>query len=62
MSRISYQYFTYVKFTHVVKLYVAYMRILHIDKILPKSAAYCIQFQFFTYKAGFYKVVPTGYR
>ena len=29
--------------------YVAHMRILHIDKIPPKSASFCIRFQFFTY-------------
>ena len=55
-----------VKFAHVVKLYVAFMRNLHIDKIppppLPKSAAFCIRFQFFTYMSGFYNVVQTGYR
>ena len=39
----------FVKFAHVVKLYVAYMRNLHIDKIHPKSATFCIRFQFFTY-------------
>ena len=39
----------FVKNAHVVKLYAAFKRILHIDKIpLPKSAAFCIQFQFFT--------------
>ena len=38
----------FVKKTHVVKLYVAYMRIQQIDKIPPKSAAFCIRFQFFT--------------
>ena len=47
----------FVKFAHVVKLYVAYMRNLHVDKILPKSAAFCIQSQFFTYVSVFYKVV-----
>ena len=39
----------FVKFAHVVKLYVAYMRKLHIDKIPSKAAAFCIRFQFFTY-------------
>ena len=34
----------FVKFTHVVKLYVAYMRNLHIDTIPSKSAAFCIRF------------------
>ena len=48
-SRISYQYFTFVKFAHVVKLYVAYMHSVHIYKIPPKSAAFCIRFQFFIY-------------
>ena len=52
----------FVKFAHVVKLYVAYMRNLHIDKIHPKSAAFCIRSQFFTYMSGFYNVVQTGYR
>ena len=52
----------FVKFAHVVKLYVAYMRNLHIDNIHPKSAAFCIRFQFFTYMVGFYNVVQTGYR
>ena len=34
----------FVKNAHIVKFYVAYMRILHIDKIPPppKSAAICI--------------------
>ena len=51
-SRISCQYFTFC----VVKLYVAcmYMRILHIAKIPPRSAAFCIRFQFFTCMAWFY--------
>ena len=31
----------FVKFAHVVKIYVAYMRNLHIDKKHPKSAAFC---------------------
>ena len=48
----------FVKNAHVVKLYVAYVRILHIDKIppppAPKSAAFCIRFQFFTCMALFY--------
>ena len=52
----------FVKFAQVVLLYVAYMRILHIDEIPPKSAAFCFRFQFFTYMAGFYNVVQTGYR
>ena len=52
----------FVKFAHVVKLYVAYMRNLHIDKIHPKSAAFCIRFQFFTFMSGFYNVIQTGYR
>ena len=39
----------FVNFAHVVKLFVAYMRNPHIDKIHPKSAAFCIRFQFFTY-------------
>ena len=43
-SHISYQYF---------KLYVSYMRNLHIDKIHPKSAAFCIRFQFFTLRQDF---------
>ena len=30
----------FVKNAHVVKLYVGYVRILHIDKIPPKSAAF----------------------
>ena len=30
----------FVKFAHVVKLYVAYMRNLHIDKMHSKSAAF----------------------
>ena len=39
----------FVKFAHVVKLYVAYMRNLHIDKKNhPESAAFCNRFQFFT--------------
>ena len=38
----------FVKNARVVKLYVAYMRILHIDKIPHKSAAFYIRFQFFT--------------
>ena len=39
----------FVKNAHVVKLYAAYSHILHIDKTsLPKSASFCIQFQFFT--------------
>ena len=45
----------FVKFAHVVKLYVAYMRNLHIDKKYPKSAAFCNRFKFFT----FYYVVQT---
>ena len=45
----------FVKFAHIVKLYVAYMRNLHVDKKHPKSAAFCNQFQFFT----FYNVVQT---
>ena len=39
----------FVTFAHVVKLYVAYMRNPHIDKIHPKSASFCSQFQFYTY-------------
>ena len=35
LLHISYQYSHFVKFAHVVKLYVAYMRNLHIDKITP---------------------------
>ena len=46
----------FVKYVHEVKLYVAYMRILNIDKIPPNSAACCIPFQFFTCRAWFYKV------
>ena len=49
----------FVKFAHVVKLYVAYMRNFHIDKKHPKSAAFCNRFQFFTYMSGFYNVVQT---
>ena len=45
----------FVKFAHVVKLYVANMRNLHIDKKHPKSAAFCNRFQFIT----FYNVVQT---
>ena len=44
----------FVKYAHVVKLYVAYMRCLNIDKIPPKSAALCIRFQFLTCIACFY--------
>ena len=36
----------FVKFAHVVKLYVAYMRNLHIDKKHPKSSAFCNRFQY----------------
>ena len=50
----------FVKFAQVVKLYVAYMRNLHINKILPKSAAFCIRFQFFTCMSGFYNVVKVS--
>ena len=42
-TNISY----FVKNAHVLNLYVAYMRILHIDKIPQKSAAFYIRFQFF---------------
>ena len=59
---MSNQFSNFVKFAHVVKLYVAFMRNLLIDKIHPKSAAFCIRFQFFTYMSGFYNVVQTGYR
>ena len=52
----------FVKCAHEVKSYVAYMRNLHIDKIPPKSVAFCMQFQFFTFLSGFYNVVQTGYR
>ena len=45
----------FVKFAHVLKLYVAYMRNLNIDKKHPKSAAFCNRIQFFT----FYNVVQT---
>ena len=38
-----------VKYTHIVKFYIACMRIPHIDKIpTPQSAAFCIRFQFCT--------------
>ena len=52
----------FAKFAHIVKLYEAYMRNLHIDRLPPKSAAFCIRFQFFRYMSGFYNVVQTGYR
>ena len=43
----------FVKFAHVVKLYVAYMRILHIYIKNNKSAAFFNRFKFFTYMSGF---------
>ena len=46
----------FVKNTHEVKIHVVYMRILHIDKIPPKSAAFCIRFQFFTRVAYFINI------
>ena len=49
-TNISY----FVKNAHVVKLYVAYMRILPIDKIPHKSAVFGIRFQFFTRMSLFY--------
>ena len=52
----------FVKFADVVKLYVAYMRNLNIDKIHPESVAFRIRFQVFTYMAGFYNGDQTGYR
>ena len=38
----------FVKNTHEVKFHIAYMLIPHIGKMLPKFAAFCIRFQFFT--------------
>ena len=44
MVPIRYMFHTnishFVNFAHVVKLYVAYMRNFHIDKIQPKSAVF----------------------
>ena len=53
-SHLFYTSIHFVKYAHVVKLYVTYVRILHIDKIPPKSATFCIRFQFFTCMGLFY--------
>ena len=39
---------TFERKTHVVKFYVAIIRVPHIDKIAPKAAVFCFRFQFFT--------------
>ena len=38
----------FVKYTQTVKFHISYKRLPHIDKTSPKSAAFCIRFQFFT--------------
>ena len=53
-SHLFYTSIHFVKNAHVVKLYVTFVRILHIDKIPPKFATFCIRFQFFTCMALFY--------